>query len=47
MLDRDLEELDAEHGDQLGRFDVLDAAARRDHAHRAAFAVWTLDLWWP
>lgn len=42
-----LEELDAEHGDQLGRFDALDAIARWDHAHRAAFATWTADPWWP
>ena len=32
---------------QLGRFDALRAIAAWDHAHRAAFAVWTLDPWWP
>ncbi len=43
----DFDELDAEHHDQLGGFDALRAVAAWDHAHRAAFAVWTLDPWWP
>ena len=41
------EELDAENGGQLGRFDALRAVSAWDHAHRAAFAVWALDPWWP
>ena len=43
----DFEELDAENGGQLGRFDALRAVAAWDHAHRAAFATWTADPWWP
>jgi len=42
-----LEELDAEHSNQLGRFDALDAVARWDRIHRVAFATWTADPWWP
>ena len=42
-----LDVIDGEHGGRLGRFDALRAVAAWDHAHRAAFAVWTLDPWWP
>jgi len=43
----DFEELDAENDGRLGRFDSLRAVSAWDHAHRTAFAVWTLDPWWP
>ena len=43
----DFEALDAENDGRLGRFDALRAVSAWDHAHRAAFAVWTLDPWWP
>lgn len=43
----DFDDFDAEHDNRLGRFDALRSVADWDHAHRAAFAVWTLDPWWP
>ena len=43
----DLDELDAENDNKLGRFDALDAVARWDRIHRVAFATWTADPWWP
>lgn len=43
----DFDRTEAEHGDRLGPFDALRAMAQWDHAHRAAFAAWTADPWWP
>ncbi len=43
----DYEELDAESDNPLGRFDALRAITDWDHAHRAVFATWTADPWWP
>jgi len=43
----DYADIDAENGGALGPFDAMRAVAAWDHGHRAAFAVWACDPWWP
>jgi hypothetical protein len=35
------------HTWRCGRFDFLDALNHWDDTHRAAFALWAKDPWWP
>ncbi len=42
-----IDAFDTERDNKLGPFDAMKAMARWDHAHRAAFAAWTADPWWP
>jgi len=43
----DFDEMNTKHNNRLGHFEALEALADWDHAHRAAFATWTADPWWP
>jgi hypothetical protein len=43
----DYDEMDLENSRRLGHFEALEAITDWDHAHRAVFAIWTADPWWP
>lgn len=43
----DYDEMDLENSRRLGHFEALEAITDWDHAHRAVFATWTADPWWP